>query len=67
VLEPDWIGGLNVDTVKSYLFMPLPSVRDAVFGGGVKTPEDYKSRYGVDEVFYVDDLVDVLRQINPSR
>ena len=67
VLEPDWVGGLNVGTGKSYLFAPAPKPNDAVFSGSMKTPEDYKWRYGVDEVLHVEDLVELLSQTIPSR
>jgi Xaa-Pro dipeptidase len=59
VLDPDWYGALDVKTGKSYLFMPRLHESYAIWDGRIKTPEEFKRRYGVDEVYYVDEMVKV--------
>lgn len=57
VIEPGFFGMVDVDTKKSTLFMPRLPEEYAVWMGKLHSPEDFKRKYGVDEVFYVDEVI----------
>ena len=59
VLDPEWYGAVDVATGKSYLFMPRLHESYAIWDGHIKTPDEFKRRYAVDEVHYVDDMTKV--------
>ncbi|XP_031624855.1 xaa-Pro dipeptidase [Contarinia nasturtii] len=56
VREPEFYGAVNVFTGKSTLFAPRLPQEYATWMGTLWTPDDYKNRYCVDEVRYVDEL-----------
>ncbi|KAF2360535.1 Aminopeptidase P N-terminal [Trinorchestia longiramus] len=66
VLEPGWYGVIESDSGKTTLFCPqLPEVY-AVVMGRIIPPHDFKTRYAVDSVHYVDELPKVLAEIKPT-
>ena len=56
MLEPGFSGAIEVDTAKAILFMPKFPASYAVWMGPILTPEEIKTKYAVDEVFYVDQV-----------
>ncbi|GLC34339.1 hypothetical protein PLESTB_000740100 [Pleodorina starrii] len=65
VQECDWLGALCVKTGCSLLFMPRLPESYAVWMGRLKGPEEFKAKYGVDAVHYVDEMPDVIRGMAP--
>ena len=66
VMEADFYGAVAVDSCTSYLFMPRLPASYAVWMGALKTPDFFKKRYGVDIVFYIDEMADTLGNLTPS-
>lgn len=66
VLEPDFYGALDVETGKSVLFIPRLPESYLVWSGKIHPPEHFKSKYGVDEVHYVDEMISVFKCLSPS-
>ncbi|ETV92454.1 hypothetical protein H310_13329 [Aphanomyces invadans] len=60
VKEPDCAGALDLTTRKSLLFVPRLSAEWALWCGDRKPLDWFRTHYGVDEVFFVDDMADVL-------
>lgn len=56
VQEPDFLGAVNIATGKSFLFAPRLPESYAVWMGKLATLSDIKSKYEVDECFYVDQV-----------
>jgi len=56
VLEPDYYGAVEVSTGRSILFMPRLPQEYAIWMGAIKSPKDIKRMYGVDEVYYLEDM-----------
>lgn len=56
VQEPDFLGAINVANGKSYLFAPRLPESYAVWMGKLASLSDIKSKYEVDECFYVDQV-----------
>jgi Xaa-Pro dipeptidase len=63
VKEPDFYGAVCLDTKKSILFIPRLPQSYAVWMGEIYPPEYFVRLYGVDEVFYVDEMAHTLRNI----
>jgi len=53
VREPDCFGAIEVNSGKSYLFVPQLPDSYAIWMGKLHTLQDFKDRYGVDQVNYV--------------
>jgi len=66
VMEADFYGAIDVDNCEGILFMPRLPSSYAVWMGELKTPEYFKTRYGVDRVHYTDEIVTILNQLRPS-
>ncbi|XP_063841914.1 LOW QUALITY PROTEIN: xaa-Pro dipeptidase-like [Scylla paramamosain] len=62
-LEPGWYGGLDVATGRAVLFCPRLPEEYATWMGRIKSPQKYQQRLQVDEVRYVDEIADVLREM----
>jgi Xaa-Pro dipeptidase len=60
VMDPEWYGAVDVASGRSFLFMPRLHESYAIWDGHIKTPEEFKRRYAVDEVHYVEDMTKVL-------
>jgi Xaa-Pro dipeptidase len=56
VTEPGCYGLVDVDTGKATLFVPHLPDEYAVWMGKLLTLDDFKQKYEVDEVFYVDEV-----------
>lgn len=56
VMEPGFFGMVEVDTKKTTLFMPRLPDEYAVWMGRLHSPEDFKAKYAVDAVYYVDQV-----------
>lgn len=65
VLEGDFFGAIDVYSGKSMLFMPRFPKEYATWKGTIHPPEHFKKKYEVDEVFYTDEIADVLKKKNP--
>lgn len=61
VLEPDWFGAIDVDSGKSWLFIPRLPQNYAIFMGKVPIPTDTMERYQTDGVKFIDEMVDTLK------
>nr|XP_027227965.1 xaa-Pro dipeptidase-like [Penaeus vannamei] len=61
VLEPGWYGAVDVDTGRTVLFCPRLPEEYAVWMGRIVQPEEYRARYQVDEVCFVDQIPEILR------
>lgn len=66
VTEPDCFGAVRVKDGASILFVPRLPDEYAVWMGKIAPLESYKTRYAVDEVYYVDELVEKLKGMKPS-
>ncbi|XP_067209134.1 xaa-Pro dipeptidase isoform X1 [Linepithema humile] len=60
--EPGCYGALDLGTGASILFVPKLPPEYAIWEGKLHTLEDFKERYGVDEVHYTDEIARVLRE-----
>lgn len=56
VREPGFFGALAVATGKSFLFIPRLPEEYCVFMGKIKSTDEFKNYYDVDEVHYVDEV-----------
>jgi Xaa-Pro dipeptidase len=64
VNEPDFYGGMNIESGESYLFIPRLDPSYAVWQGHIKTTEEYKDIYQVNHVYYTDEITTTLQNIN---
>ncbi|XP_071564300.1 xaa-Pro dipeptidase isoform X2 [Temnothorax nylanderi] len=62
VEEPGCYGAIELGTIEgtSLLFVPRLSPEYAIWQGKLHTLDDFKERYGVDEVYYTDEIASVL-------
>jgi Xaa-Pro dipeptidase len=65
VNEDGFWGAIDACTGTSLLFMPRLPAAYAVWFGVIQGPEHYKAKYGVDQVAYVDEMAQVLKDLNP--
>lgn len=63
VKEPGFFGAIDLATGKSLLFCPRLDVEYAVWLGQIQPPSYFRDLYQVDEVHYVDELVDVIENL----
>lgn len=66
VTEPDFFGALEVDSGTSILFAPLLPAEYAVWMGKIQPVSFFKQKYEVDEVYFGNEIEDVLRKKKPS-
>ncbi|XP_046400527.1 xaa-Pro dipeptidase [Ischnura elegans] len=66
VLEPGVYGAICVETGNSILFFPRLPEEYAIWMGKLFTPEDYRRRYAVERVCYVDEMAKVLKDMRPG-
>ncbi|CAH1780537.1 unnamed protein product [Owenia fusiformis] len=66
VLEPDAYGAIDVDSGKSIIFMPKLPDSYAVWMGKLFTQGDFQKKYHTDEVHWVPELANVLKELKPS-
>ncbi|KAG0715079.1 Xaa-Pro dipeptidase [Chionoecetes opilio] len=55
-LEPGWYGAFDVASGRTLLFCPRLPAEYATWMGRIKTPQEYRQRFQVDEVRYVDEV-----------
>lgn len=68
VKEPDFFGSVDLSTGTSTLFCPRLDPEYAVWLGQIQPPSFFKALYGVDEVYYVDEIAEVLwRKVQMSK
>lgn len=60
--EPECYGALDLDNGVSVLFVPRLPSEYAIWMGKLYTLDDFKERYGVDEVHYTDEIARVLKE-----
>lgn len=56
VLEPDFLGAIEVDSGRAILFAPRLPASYAVWMGAIETPDEIRERYQVAEVHFVDEV-----------
>ncbi|ODM88692.1 Xaa-Pro dipeptidase, partial [Orchesella cincta] len=66
VTEPDCYGVIRVKDGASILFVPRLPDEYAVWLGRIAPLESFRSRYQVDEVYYLDEIVEKLKALRPS-
>uniref|UniRef100_A0AAY4CVK0 Xaa-Pro dipeptidase n=1 Tax=Denticeps clupeoides TaxID=299321 RepID=A0AAY4CVK0_9TELE len=66
VTEADCFGAVDVDSGKSFLFVPKLPESYATWMGEIHPREHFKEKYAVDEVHYTCDIADVLTSKNPA-
>ncbi|XP_011869675.1 PREDICTED: xaa-Pro dipeptidase isoform X2 [Vollenhovia emeryi] len=62
VEEPDCYGAIDVANGLSYLFVPRLPAEYAIWEGKLYTLDDFRKRYGVNEVRYTDEIAAVLKE-----
>ncbi|KAJ0176056.1 hypothetical protein K1T71_008230 [Dendrolimus kikuchii] len=67
VREPGCYFALDVSTGKAHLFVPRLPEEYEVWMGKLLCCVDFKKIYAVDEVHYVDELLEVLKSLNPEK
>lgn len=60
--EPDCYGALELATGASILFVPRLPPEYAIWEGKLHTPDDFRRRYGVNEVRYTDEIAGTLKE-----
>ncbi|CAG2163536.1 unnamed protein product, partial [Oppiella nova] len=66
VKEPDSYGAIDVNTGKSYLFVPQLPESYAIWMGKLLTTKDFKEIYGVDECYFTPQICDVIAGLKPD-
>eukprot|EP00743_Colponemidia_sp_Colp-15_P001221 GILK01001341.1.p1 GENE.GILK01001341.1~~GILK01001341.1.p1 ORF type:complete len:481 (-),score=77.27 GILK01001341.1:273-1715(-) len=66
VAEADCLGAIEVGTGKSVLFLPRLPASYAVWLGVIHPLSFYKTKYEVDETYYVDEIPEYMKRINPA-
>uniref|UniRef100_A0A671XC54 Xaa-Pro dipeptidase n=1 Tax=Sparus aurata TaxID=8175 RepID=A0A671XC54_SPAAU len=66
VTEADCYGAIDVDSGKSFLFVPKLPESYATWMGEIYPKEHFKAKYAVDEVHYTCDIVSVLSNLKPA-
>eukprot|EP01018_Ginkgo_biloba_P015050 Gb_15755 [translate_table: standard] len=61
VKEPDFYGAIDISTGKTFLFTPRLSEDYAIWMGKIHPLSYFKERYKVDEVYYTDEIADILK------
>lgn len=67
VNEPDCAVLLDLKTEEYHLFVPQRDSQYAVWHGYVKSQESYQKEYQPDHLHYMNDLLKVLKEINPEK
>jgi len=65
VIEPGWYGLFTAEG-KSILFIPRLNPAYQVIMGEILPPSYYKERNQVDECYFIDEIPDVVRKLNPE-
>ena len=63
VKEPDCAGLIHIATAKSVLFVPELSAEYATFMGKLKTRDEIREEYGVDQVLYTKEMEHYLQSV----
>jgi Xaa-Pro dipeptidase len=63
VKEPDCAIALEITTGKATLFIPFLDADYATIMGPIKTPEQWKESYQIDEMLYLDDIETALEKM----
>ncbi|KAK9720354.1 Aminopeptidase P, N-terminal domain [Popillia japonica] len=66
VVEADFFGAIEVETGRSTLFMPRFAPDHAIWEGPIWSNEDFRQKYQVDEVMYVDEMLEFLNGKSPQ-
>lgn len=56
VVEPDCYGAIDIDTGKTYLFVPRLPPDYAIWMGPLHTLQDFSAKYSIENVHYVDQV-----------
>lgn len=67
VMEPDCFGAIHIGSKKSILFIPRLPQEYAIWMGEIKPKENFKNRYEVDEVYYVDEINSIIGELNSEQ
>lgn len=67
VTEPECYGAIDVKTGESYLFIPRHPDEYAVWMGPLARTNDFSKKYGVPNVYYVDELKKVLEDLKRDK
>ena len=65
--EPDLQLVLDVASGNSYMFIPKQDEFYAMWNGFILTPEDVAAKYGIDYVYYHEDLDSVLTTLTSAN
>lgn len=66
-MEPDCFGAVHIGSGKSILFIPRLPQEYAIWMGSIKPTQHFKDHYEVDEVYYNDEIREVLSTLNPEK
>eukprot|EP00033_Pygsuia_biforma_P000322 GCRY01000393.1.p2 GENE.GCRY01000393.1~~GCRY01000393.1.p2 ORF type:complete len:480 (+),score=116.01 GCRY01000393.1:128-1567(+) len=66
VREPEFFGAIDLKQKKSILFAPRLPADYAIWMGKIQPLSHFKDVYGVDEIYYTDELKKVFREKNAS-
>lgn len=66
VTEADCYGAIDVDSGRSFLFIPRLPEEYATWMGKIHPPEHFRQKCKVDEVHFVDEIASVLSTLAPS-
>ncbi|XP_077375774.1 xaa-Pro dipeptidase [Festucalex cinctus] len=66
VTEADCYGAIEVDSGKSFLFVPKLPASYATWMGEIYSKDHFRKKYAVDEVHYTADVAEVLSNLKPA-
>ncbi|CAL8085476.1 unnamed protein product [Calicophoron daubneyi] len=65
-LEPDWYGVIEVETLRSILFIPRTDDNTAIYSGVPAAPDEITVKYAVNETHYVDEMESFFKKFKPT-
>jgi Xaa-Pro dipeptidase len=65
VAEPDCLGTIDTSTGAAILFIPRLPQEYAVWMGSIASADDFKTRYEIDEVRYIDEIASYMEELKP--